>query len=242
MAFKRKFSGSGGGGKRRRTGVPKFRKYLKKYAAKKRNVRPKVRVQMGMGFPKQIMVTHKYVQSFTMTSTIGAMTSTRFTANGMFDPDITGTGHQPMYFDQYSAIYDHYCVIGSRIVVKAVNTVAGTSAAGRLTILVNDDTSITTSNVETIAEQNQGLSVRIIPAGYNDKPVTMMAKFSAKKFFGGSTLANTELQGTTASNPTEQTYYDICMQADGGSSLVMAFTVEIQYIAIWKELKDIAPS
>ena len=35
----------------------------------------------------------------------------------MFHPDKSSVGHQPMYFDQLQAIYDHFTVINSRIKV-----------------------------------------------------------------------------------------------------------------------------
>ena len=35
--------------------------------------------------------------------------------NSLFDPDFTGTGHQPYYFDQFATIYQRYTVIGSKL-------------------------------------------------------------------------------------------------------------------------------
>lgn len=34
-----------------------------------------------------------------------------FRANGIFDPDVTGTGHQPLYRDQVADLYTNYTVI-----------------------------------------------------------------------------------------------------------------------------------
>ena len=34
------------------------------------------------------------------------------------DPNHTGVGHQPLYFDQLMTIYNHYIVIGAKITVK----------------------------------------------------------------------------------------------------------------------------
>jgi hypothetical protein len=34
----------------------------------------------------------------------------RFRLNGMYDPDVTGSGHQPYFFDQVKAVYLNYLV------------------------------------------------------------------------------------------------------------------------------------
>ena len=38
--------------------------------------------------------------------------------NSLFDPDQTGTGHQPYYFDQFAALYNRYTVLGSKLTAE----------------------------------------------------------------------------------------------------------------------------
>jgi len=45
----------------------------------------------------------------------------QFRANSCFDPDYTGIGHQPMYFDNLAAVYQRYRVIGCKITVTVVD-------------------------------------------------------------------------------------------------------------------------
>ena len=46
--------------------------------------------------------------------------SYQFRANSLYDPDLSGVGHQPMGFDEMSARYLHYQVLGSRIKVSPI--------------------------------------------------------------------------------------------------------------------------
>jgi hypothetical protein len=59
-----------------------------------------------------------YSEAYQMNMSLGAVASQNFRLNSVFDPDITGSGHQPRWFDQYSALYASYVVVASKIEVS----------------------------------------------------------------------------------------------------------------------------
>jgi len=218
-----------------------FKKKTKRaFRAKRQKVtRNRNNVPLGLGFPKKMTMTHKYTQTVLITSTSGVMQQLHWSANGMFAPFASGTGHQPLYFDQMGALYNHYTVIGSKCAFKIVPS-SGSQLAMVVGSYVNDDTTAQTA-INTIGELSSGN--RILIGADSDKNYTMRKKWSAKKYFGGSVLANNDLEGTTVGNPNEQSYYNISLQAADATSTVSCWLdVEISYIAVWAELKDIAGS
>lgn len=75
------------------------------------------------GFPDKMVTNLRYVDAINLTGAVGTVGANVFRMNSCYDPDLTGTGHQPMYFDQIcgavgSAPYSKFRVIGSRITVK----------------------------------------------------------------------------------------------------------------------------
>jgi hypothetical protein len=66
-----------------------------------------------MPIPNNTRVVLKYNDFFSLSSSAGVATC-NFSGNSLYDPDITFTGHQPYYYDRYSALYQYYTVIGSR--------------------------------------------------------------------------------------------------------------------------------
>jgi len=217
-------------------------KYIKK-TARKNPTYNKTTVSAGLGFPKRMVMTHKYVELINLTSTSGVIQKYLYSANGMYDPNITGTGHQPTYFDQMSALYNHYTVIGSKIKVR-VTPVATNEDVSYVGMYLDDDT--TTTNIidtSTLGEATKG-TVRQIPPNSNNS-YYFSGKWSAKKTFGGSILGNDNLQGNIAANPTEQSYWVLASQAGGGLAAVdtsVQCYIEISYIAVWEELKQVAQS
>lgn len=235
--------------------MPKSRKSTKSSRAKSRPSRtarktkgPKKTVKfnntvtLGKGFPRKVVCTHKYVDVITMTGTAGAVATRQFVCNGMYDPDYTGVGHQPMYFDQLSAIYNHYTVIGSKIKVKTVNIYgAASSPAYYFTLCQNDDGTITYNTLINLFEKSDG-TCKLVTASSTSTPASVN-KWSAKKMFGGSILANDRLQGDIGANPAEITNWVVSIAAvDGVSTVTTSFLIEIEYIAVWEELKDVASS
>ncbi len=77
-----------------------------------------------------------------------------FAANGLYDPDITGTGHQPMGFDQMMLFYYHYTVLYSKITVKyrnnstTVPSYVSISRNGSSTAITDPDQLVESGNIE----------------------------------------------------------------------------------------------
>lgn len=218
----------------------KNKKAYKKKALTK-SVIPRNMVNVGKGFPKKMTMTHKYNEFIYLQSVSGALNWNTWSANGMYDPNNTGVGHQPMYFDQMGALYNHYTVIGSKMTVTIINMVASQigSAFG---ILVNDDTTVTPTSYQMLGEQTQG-KTKFIGTSITEGQKKTVAKWSGKKIFGGNMMNNTLTRGTTSSNPTEQSHYTVYFQAvDLVNTTACYVYVEIEYIAVWSELKDLAGS
>lgn len=73
--------------------------------------------------PSQIIVPLKYVsEKLNIVCTSGASNYHLFNFNNLYDPDRTGTGHQPCGFDEWTAFYSIYRVLSASIDIWATNT------------------------------------------------------------------------------------------------------------------------
>jgi hypothetical protein len=234
MAYgKRKRSGSRGSVKRvRRTYSSRPRRPLRL------PTRQRTSITTGIGFPRRIKMIHKYHETIRMTNTGGTPAFQRFRANGMFDPNQTGVGHQPLYFDQMTGLYNHWTIIGAKISVTFAHS--GSGVPTHCMVVTDDDTSSST-NIPTLLEQTQN-KYKAMSYG-NSVPKIIKHSYSAKKVYGGNILANNRLEGDSSNDPTEQYYFTIVTApVDGVSNNIVDAIVLIEYIAVWKEMKDVAGS
>lgn len=227
---------------KRQTVTRKMRKTARRAVAKYRRAAPKQRttVTMGTGFPKRLTFTHKYADTTAVSSTAGAINKYIWSTNSLFDPNVTSTGHQPAYFDQLVALYDHYIVIGSRI--KFTVTPYTASATGFWIGAFIDDDAVTAgvTGISSLAEQTTGTVVQVAPNA--NQTYNMELSWSAKKAFGGSILANNKITGTAAASPTEQQSFVFAVQGFTSTDVTVQVKAEVEYIAVWNELKDVAQS
>lgn len=205
-----------------------------------RNLSQLPMVNIGVGFPKRMTVTHKYTDGFIYLTSTGTKSNFNISCNGMYDPNLTAGGHQPLYFDQLTAIYNHYTVIYAELKATFVPT-ASTTTPLAYGVLINDDATVTPGNYNEMMEQAQGSGA--FTTAVQTKPPVIIKKWSAKKTFGGSILGNTDLQGTVTSNPTEQSVFSCYIQPlDAVTTCTVNLIVEISYVAVWSEVKDIVNS
>ena len=185
-----------------------------------------------------------YDYGLTRSGTAGAVSNYYFSANGLFDPNVTGTGHQPMGFDQMMLMYNQYTVVSSKISATIYNTTA--SVAVRAGVYLAPDT---TSIVDPSRLIENGLiTTKVIPAinvaGYikdfdlDCDVVKFFGRKSAKEM-----LEDTLLYGTAAANPTEGVFYSItAWDPFGASNYSTFFDVIIEYDAYFWEPRKLTVS
>ena len=195
--------------------------------------------KFGYGpFAEKRQATYKYVDFFDITLAAGKG-SFLFSANGMFDPNITGIGHQPMYFDQSMAIYDHYTVVSSKFKLTPVGS-TGATAPIHVTVLTDDDANLNASNTTTALERPGAKSAYFAQLVTVARPMSLTWK--AKNVFTGDPLSKAELSGDASNNPSEQTYFAIFISSPSLDSGPYSFKVELEYTAVMHELKSIGQS
>lgn len=196
-------------------------------------------VDMGLGFPKTVKMAHRYYQTFDLGNIGGAVARAQFVCNGMYDPDVAVGGHQPLYFDQMSGVYDHYTVIASRITLTMNQASTGNTSAS-VALWINDDTTATPTL--TALQEQSSASIGVL-SPINANPLVLTKAWSAKKAFGGSVLGNDNLQGSASANPAEVQVFDISVWPQNlTSTQSYNCQVLIEFIAVWDEIRDVGTS
>lgn len=202
------------------------------------------------GFPKSKVVRLRYCEEITLDPTATTQGVFVFSANGVYDPNVTGIGHQPKGFDQNMAFYNHYTVLGSKISLRYCNKTGGNDVPGYAELLLTDDGTTGASLIAPIDMYESRYSKRGIPTtygterGYIGQRNTLTRKFSAKKFFRSRAVtSDANLRGTAVSNPTDQAYYEfVLFPINDNNPGVMVFFVTIEYIVLLAEPNDIPRS
>ncbi len=182
----------------------------------------------------------------------GAVGVYQFAANGMYDPDITGTGHQPLGFDQWlgtsitTGFYNHYNVTSSHIKVTAFSQAADNTGQAIVLLGLSDDTTVGI-DFNTALENPTYKRVLLGSVGSGHDVVTIDKGFDAASMFGltqESLYAKEDLMGTYSTNPSELTYYTIYVSSNSssGNPANVWFLVEIKYRAHLTERKELQAS
>lgn len=223
------------------------RKYRKKTNKRRRRRKKPRRISLG-GFPRTKMVRLRYVQQIRLNATPTAPAVVAFRANSLYDPYVSGVGHQPANFDRLSAIYQNFTVLGSRIRCTNINpeTVAISGIQGVL--LAADPnaiaeiylaTGITSTGADSVMEQSlQGNKLQSYGTrtGAQVTPLVIKNYFSAKKFFhrtASAVISSGNCSHTALANPEMEAFFLVyalpIQNTDPGNLTVLC---EIEYIAM----------
>lgn len=234
----------------RRSRVKRVRRTMRKMrVSRKKITRQKNSVKLGRGFPKKVVMSHKYVTRYNTNVFGSGVTNIQMRANDLFDPEVALGGHQPLYFDQMTPLYNHFTVIGARV-KWTISRTGGGNGQQVLYIVpwINDDSATSITDIATLAEQTNARIRTLEPGGGNsvtgNNRSIVSQKFSAKKFFGNFTVTQAQYKGNASSSPSEQAVFQLSMSTNGlaAENVNVDVLVEVSYIAVWTEPREIGGS
>lgn len=226
----------------------RFRRRYRRRPARKMQLAPRKsvlgRYQRGLGpallnpFPQRRYVKLRYVQEYTLDPSSGTPVYQVFVCNGLYDPDATGTGHQPMFFDQLTAIYNHYEVYGSKITAKFLPNGSSSAYVG----IYMDDNATSSSVLTTLIEQGPTVNHKVL-LSTSSRPVVVKKTWSQRKVFGASARGTYNLIGTSASNPPEKSYFMTwAAGVNSGDPAAITVLVTMDFFCVFTEVQTITSS
>lgn len=207
----------------------------------------------GTPYPIHADVTFTYADRINMDAGgSGAVNLYQFSANGMYDPDITSTGHQPLGFDQWmgtsstTGFYNHYTVTEAEIVVTAFSQDATNAGQAIILLGLSDDTTVGIDfNTAVENPTFKHVPLGCLTSGHDI--AVIRHKVDVAKYFGlnrSSLYAKDDLKGIYSANPQEQVYFSILVSSNNVTvnPANISMMVELTYKAHLTERRELLAS
>lgn len=181
-------------------------------------------------------ISTKLVYSWTagITGSSGAKGVQQFRGNSCYDPDFTGTGTQPVGFDELMALYARFRVTGSKITVRA--TKALQTETDDLVVLPTALSTLVGTDLDTLAEQpfakrkvgKFGIITPVISSYMSTGAMYGLSKQAVR--------AEKDFTGTSGSDPSLPWYWTVAYQSiDRSSTQAIYAAVTIEYYVTFFE-------
>jgi len=189
-------------------------------------------------FPTRMVATLRYVETIAINSAIVSAANTSVACNSIYDPNLTGTGHQPYGHDTYASIYNQYTVLRSTIKITPFQQSANHMAYG----VGIEDAPIASISYDTWAEKPTYKAIcQRLDGSQAQKPIVLTWDRN-KRFPQNDTYR--DLSAPFGANPSEIEVFNICLQSAGSGTAIgnNGFFVEVWYTCEFYELKDLGSS
>jgi hypothetical protein len=166
----------------------------------------------GIGIPRARKVRLRYADYDDLSISVGTTSSIQLAANGLYDPYLSGTGHQPMGFDQMSAFYNHYVVKKARCRASFALTSDPGAGVGWLVYGVtrSDDTTVPTDWRTLVEEGNTNWGFEKFRPRTEFKNFSVTLDIDLSKFFQTKDVqAKDSLNALVTANPADTAIFTI---------------------------------
>ena len=177
-------------------------------------------------FPAKMSAVLRYSDQIVLDANTSSPARHHFRGTSVYDPDYTGTGHQPYGFDQYSRLYNHYIVDKAIITIRnasmGVNCVVGISLVPTASSEFNNNTCRERKGTTFMTLPNEG-SMKALTSTYNRKSIF-------------TTAQDGDLTANVGANPQENYFFDCWCATNGATDPpAVALSVDITYFVTFSE-------
>ncbi|WP_445772375.1 hypothetical protein, partial [Rheinheimera sp.] len=187
-------------------------------------------------FPSMMRNRLRYSEAISLTTVASSddAVAVYFSANGIFDPNVTGGGHQPYGHDTLANLYNHYRVD------KAVITVRPGSFGSSLAygIAITDDTS--TDLTDSVMEERERTTYKIMGTAASDVNTGILTmEWRPDRSYPAAAGAQKNLNASYGSNPGEQEFFAVWHRRLGtAAAQTSIYHVQIDYWVTSYELQQ----
>lgn len=228
------------------------RKRSRKRSSRKRRYRRRRRPKLQVGFPIKHTCKLRYTEVISLNASAGANSTYSFRCNNIYDPDATGTGHQPRHYDILQEVYDYYCVRGMKITAKVVGfDETSTNRSQVMGIRISPDLNLEAPNTDIAAlhEAGRTLNTRWTMVNHQDPTTTRALTHTwslRRNKANTNTTTDDVLTGTTAgAGPSRQDYATIfvghAITDPGQDPARLQIMVSIDYVVQFRGVKGNLP-
>lgn len=163
-----------------------------------------------------------------------------FRGNSCYDPDYTSAGHQPLYFDQYAAIYTKYLVMASSIKLSMMNNV-GTTPVFAVIIPASDILTLTTG--APASEYPRAKTSKLLGiSGYSTVSLSHSARTETILGLIPSQIRDMDFSSLMGANPHELWYWNCFFQNINATNLNISVQIEMVFDVQFYDRIGIGPS
>lgn len=170
------------------------------------------------GVPQSMTVKMRYCQNVILTGNAGAIGENLFSTNSIYDPDVSGVGHQPYGHDEWSTFMTYYTVRRSWISVDFNSTAEVPAVAF---ILRTDSTAAGGSSASRYTEAPGCVYSSMAGDQGGPSKLTLKNNYNMARDTGNGAGSNDDaFKGQFGASPPDQQYWRVGVQAIDASSTV----------------------
>ncbi len=191
-----------------------------------------------VGIPDSVRTTLRYSVVNSAVHSSGTAQIYRFRGNSVYDPDYTGTGHQPVGFDEFSAFFQYYRVVASKIILIISSITTDTPVI----VTVRPVRELVATSSWIPAVEAPRCAFEYIPTVYIPS-VRLENHATMKVVFSGQDSTDQDFGSVISANPAKEWYWEILSQTyDGTTASTVRYQAVVEYDVIFSQKQVLGTS